>query len=498
MNYREAVEDFQRIRADEMGRKDVFTIAFCGVFSSGKSSILNYLLQYKDFSLPVGIVPVTKLVTKIRYGEQLAFYCAASDGSKKHQISRAKFEAFVLEKEKIPSGYNEMEICIPAEILKTGVVFLDTPGFLDEMGGELEEMSRRAVLKSDMVIFCTSAAQLGHQFEKEYIEELEESIGNYCMIVNHMDCCNTERDVDDIIEVAQRLMKEKGGNILNNLLGRSFFFTVAAGKLKNMNGFDDYIAYILQNTQLKQNLKVSTTKKIEKFRKKKLAESVCLELQKEKEEWNELCTRHNKILDKKKFDRMMQKNELEKERNAKIRIYRSELESEIGRIEKDLEALKKDNVISEFVEKARGCILNRMMPLAKKIQKEMNGEKKSIEVAEKFQKKISNLGIPSPEKTRVQRRSGFLERATETVGNFLYGIFEIDDGYEYVYLDYHIPAVNVVKTKLKPELEDVLIKAITHFYDLPDAVFLSGLENRLKEQEESMRKWEQLLKRCKA
>ena len=51
-----------------------FCIAFCGVFSSGKSSLLNALLDCGNV-LPTGINPVTKIITRIRYGKSIALHC---------------------------------------------------------------------------------------------------------------------------------------------------------------------------------------------------------------------------------------------------------------------------------------------------------------------------------------------------------------------------------------------------------------------------------------
>lgn len=49
MTIEEASERLDRIKADAEARKDDFTIVFCGVFSSGKSSVLNYFLNLEDF-----------------------------------------------------------------------------------------------------------------------------------------------------------------------------------------------------------------------------------------------------------------------------------------------------------------------------------------------------------------------------------------------------------------------------------------------------------------
>ena len=56
-----------RIIADRLALSDSarpFRVVFCGVFSSGKTSLINSLLA-SSFHLPEGVNPVTKMVTRI-------------------------------------------------------------------------------------------------------------------------------------------------------------------------------------------------------------------------------------------------------------------------------------------------------------------------------------------------------------------------------------------------------------------------------------------------
>ena len=62
MEQAEAIKKLSQIKLDDEQRKNDFTVSFCGVFSSGKSSILNYFLDCADFKLPVGDFPITKVI----------------------------------------------------------------------------------------------------------------------------------------------------------------------------------------------------------------------------------------------------------------------------------------------------------------------------------------------------------------------------------------------------------------------------------------------------
>lgn len=153
MERNEAIKKLSQIKIDDEQRKTDFTISFCGVFSSGKSSILNNLLDCADFKLPVGVFPITKVITRIRYGKTLKFYCSIGIANELQVITKDEFEKMVVGKAPLPSGCTEILIEAPSRFLENGVVFIDTPGFL--------KMSREAVLRSDMAIFCASAASWG-------------------------------------------------------------------------------------------------------------------------------------------------------------------------------------------------------------------------------------------------------------------------------------------------------------------------------------------------
>ena len=128
-----------------------FRVAFCGVFSAGKSTLINALLN-SDYKLPTGITPITKMVTRIRYGDELS--CFYYDQGEQVVLDRKSTLGIIEGKVVPPKGCQDVTILLPAEILKSNVEFLDTPGFNDEMGGELEAMTRRALTEADYVVLC--------------------------------------------------------------------------------------------------------------------------------------------------------------------------------------------------------------------------------------------------------------------------------------------------------------------------------------------------------
>ena len=496
MTIEEASEQLDRIETDAKERKDDFTIVFCGVFTSGKSSVLNYLFDSKDFSLPVGNFPITKLITRIRYGDSLRFLYKERAGGVERDIGRERFERLVVGKEAVPDGCTEIIVEFPSPILKNRVVFVDTPGFLDEMGGDLERMSREAVLNGDLAIFCTSAASLGHQFEREYIEELEESVGNYCMIVNHMDCCNTAEDRDDIHKKAAFLMQGKGGQALNNLFGRAYFFTIASGSAKTLGKFDSYLSYALQDIKLREKIKAVSYERTTSFKKHRLAMDIEAELENLRERTEDLRNRHMKLRAKLEAQRRQAELDNQAERDRLLTQYRAEIEQATENLTSKIRHM---NNPETFVNDVERMILTAYMGVADKADA-TTGFKGNKRLHKKFASICSKVVIAKPELV-VTRRLGFLERAGKTLHNVFF--FEsldpdlvLEDACEYGYADYRTPAIQTVRDELEPRLRKTLQTVLERYEKEKPVSVDTGLEQELADLGVRTSAWENLLHKC--
>jgi len=114
-----------------------FEIAVFGRVSSGKSSLLNHILQ--EPVLPVGVTPVTAVPTRILYGAVSRGRVWFADAAPE-QFPIERLVEFVSEQSN-PGNQKHVtrvEIELPAPRLRQGVVFVDTPGF-----GSLAEAGAR-------------------------------------------------------------------------------------------------------------------------------------------------------------------------------------------------------------------------------------------------------------------------------------------------------------------------------------------------------------------
>lgn len=231
-----------------------FRVAFCGVFSAGKSTLINALLQ-SEYKLPTGINPITKIVTRIRYGQELS--CFYYYNGKQEKLDKLQTLKIIKSGIGLPKGCCEVTLEMPAGILRENIEFIDTPGFDDE-SGELENMSRRAITDADMVILCCNALMLGKMMERELITELESAAGNFCMAVTRMDCLNTEEDVSDIRKKASWLMQGRGNLAMLPKATGKYFLISCTEKKATLGGFDVYLKNILVSAGEKDAVRNST------------------------------------------------------------------------------------------------------------------------------------------------------------------------------------------------------------------------------------------------
>ena len=104
-----------------------FEIAFFGRVSSGKSSLLNYLLG-RDV-LPVGVLPVTAVLTRLRPADR-AELVVRSQVSQPQRLPVERIAEFVTEEGNPDNKHRvaEVEVYLPSPRLSQGVAFIDTPG----------------------------------------------------------------------------------------------------------------------------------------------------------------------------------------------------------------------------------------------------------------------------------------------------------------------------------------------------------------------------------
>ncbi len=171
---------------------DRFTLAVVGQFSRGKSSLMNSILGMDR--LPVGLVPLTSVITKVAYGnpERVMIHYAASQLRTEARID--ELPDYVTE---FGNPGNEKEIAaaevqLPSDFLRRGMYFVDTPGVGSVITANT--MTTEAFLPSaDAVIFVTSFdSPLGRE-ELEFLLKVREHVGKIFFVVNKSDLVSTSQ-----------------------------------------------------------------------------------------------------------------------------------------------------------------------------------------------------------------------------------------------------------------------------------------------------------------
>jgi GTP-binding protein EngB required for normal cell division len=104
-----------------------FEVAVFGRVSSGKSSLLNHLLDRPV--LPVGVTPITAIPTRVVHGQTPDVEVHFADRRTEH-VSLDRLPEFVTEQDNPANARHvtRLIVRVPAPRLEDGIVFVDTPG----------------------------------------------------------------------------------------------------------------------------------------------------------------------------------------------------------------------------------------------------------------------------------------------------------------------------------------------------------------------------------
>jgi len=178
------------------------TVSVIGQFKRGKSALTNGILG--DKILPVGIVPVTAVVTTIEYGEKGAAVHFANGVVK--ETAFEDIHTYVNEQENSDNhlGVTKVAIKCPSDFLKSGLTFVDTPG-VGSMHENNTEEAYNFVKESDAVIFTLSVDSPINQIEIDFLKNAKEYAAKFYFAVNKIDVIDPE-DLDAYIEYCRKFI----------------------------------------------------------------------------------------------------------------------------------------------------------------------------------------------------------------------------------------------------------------------------------------------------
>ena len=165
------------------------TVSVIGQFKRGKSALTNGILE--DQILPVGIVPVTAVVTTIQYGPKSAAVHFANGVVK--ETAFEDIHTYVNEQENQDNHLNVTKVAIkcPSPFLAGGLTFVDTPG-VGSMHEKNSEEAYAFVKESDAVIFTLSVDSPINQIEIDFLKNAKEYAAKFYFAVNKIDVIEAE------------------------------------------------------------------------------------------------------------------------------------------------------------------------------------------------------------------------------------------------------------------------------------------------------------------
>ncbi|MBD2012897.1 dynamin family protein [Microcoleus sp. FACHB-53] len=204
-----------------------FRVAVVGVFSQGKSTLLNALLG--EEIQPVRVIPCSGTVTVLKYGAQKRVVCYYKDkrteeiSLDQYQVKAAISEEAALgslSEELVQSEIEEIVFEHPdLDLCRSGVEIVDSPG-LDEENTRTA-ITLELIKGTDAVIFLANASRPLTKGEREFIQYLkvqlnsgkaDEPAENLFLAVNFMDLLRREKDRQDVRQRIERFVQ--GENII--------------------------------------------------------------------------------------------------------------------------------------------------------------------------------------------------------------------------------------------------------------------------------------------
>lgn len=188
--------------------KNRFNLAVVGQFKRGKSTFINAMLGEKI--VPTAVVPLTSVVTVIKYGPTLKVTVNFLDGSEE-VIPVKELDKYATEKGNPGNEKKVKEIVVeyPSEFLKKGVNLIDTPG-VGSVYQHNTDATYHFLPKLDAAIFLFTIDSPVSQNEYEFLKDVKEHAVRIFFVLNKIDYTE-ENDVKEALDFATGILKEKLG-----------------------------------------------------------------------------------------------------------------------------------------------------------------------------------------------------------------------------------------------------------------------------------------------
>jgi GTP-binding protein EngB required for normal cell division len=192
--------------------EDQFNLAVVGQFNRGKTSLMNAVLGLDR--LPTGIVPLTSVITVVRYGSRDRVLVEYENSGLREEIAVADLPAYVTQ-DGNPGNQKRIravEVQLPAEVLRRGFRFIDTPGLGSAIAANTAT-TERFLPEADAIVFVTSCDAPLSELEAKYLLTACRLVRKTFVVINKLDLLSADERERVVAFVRERLNLEGVGDL---------------------------------------------------------------------------------------------------------------------------------------------------------------------------------------------------------------------------------------------------------------------------------------------
>jgi GTPase SAR1 family protein len=184
--------------------EDRFNVVMAGQFSRGKTSLMNAILG--SDRLPTGVVPLTSAITSVGYGSSERVYIEFERGSWPLEIRMDEISQYITERGNPGNarGIRQAKVQLPAEILRRGFYFVDTPG----LGSAIPENTRTAMAflpEADVLVLVSGYDSPLSEDELRVLQSMANTTVQVFFVLNKQDAVAREARQEVIDYVTRQL-----------------------------------------------------------------------------------------------------------------------------------------------------------------------------------------------------------------------------------------------------------------------------------------------------
>jgi GTP-binding protein EngB required for normal cell division len=189
--------------------EDRFNLVVVGRFNRGKTSLMNAILG--SDRLPIGIIPLTSVITAVSYGSKERVVLKYQNRTLDSEVSIDELPRHVTQHGN-PGNVQRIrmaEVQLPAEILRRGFYFVDTPG----LGSVIVDntLTTEAFLpEADAFILVTSYESPLSEDEARFFKIASHIRGRIFVVINKQDAVSIEQRQAALDFVRQQLQEYFG------------------------------------------------------------------------------------------------------------------------------------------------------------------------------------------------------------------------------------------------------------------------------------------------